>query len=134
MGNKNSSQGAISASTSWCCINKLLVQPDTSYVHLSTLDESWLCWISGTYQYLYHQIISFFWIKPFVSDFFIFKNFIFLVSSIYRFCWYINSLNSSVISNNLFWIEDLIRLSCSSYFLEIKILVSSHCEHFLNCK
>ena len=34
------SQGAISEIASWCCNIELIVQPDLSYVQLSTLDES----------------------------------------------------------------------------------------------
>ena len=34
------SQGAISEIASWCCNTELIVQPDLSYVQLSTLDES----------------------------------------------------------------------------------------------
>ena len=34
-------------------------------------------------------------------------------------------------ANILFLIEDLVRLSCLSYILEFKILISQRCEHFL---
>ena len=36
-------QEAISEITIWCCSIRLMVQPDPSYIHFSTLNENWLC-------------------------------------------------------------------------------------------
>ena len=55
----------------------------------------------------------------------------FLVTSTCKLCWNLNSLNSLVISNNLILIEDLVRLSYWSYFLELTVLTSYCCKHFL---
>ena len=46
------SQLASSEITSWYSIIELIFQPD-SYLHLSILDESWLCWILSKFINIY---------------------------------------------------------------------------------
>ena len=49
------SKGTISEITNWCCNIEWISQPDHSYVYFSTLDESWLCWISRSLSmFFYH--------------------------------------------------------------------------------
>ena len=108
-----------------------MAQPDPSYSHLSTLDERWLWGISSSSSIFI--LLTFIFPEPNHGS----ANFLFLktlslsVNPIQKFCWNLNSLNSLVISNNSFLIEDLVRLSCSSWFFGFTILISYHCEPFL---
>ena len=70
------SKGTISEITNWCCNIEWIDQPDHSYVYFSTLDESWLCWISRGLSIFFIIKLYFFWIKQLVSKYYFLKNFI----------------------------------------------------------
>lgn len=108
------SQEMISWITNGGFVIELNVQSNPLFVHLSTLDESWLCWLWRSSSILI--LIYFFWIKRWISKYFIPNTLSFLVTSIRKFCWNLNSLNSSLISNKLFLIQDLVKISFSLYF------------------
>ena len=55
----------------------------------------------------------------------------FLLKLICKFCGNSNSLNYFVVSNNLFLVENLVRLSYPSYFSEYTILISYRYKYFL---
>ena len=92
-----------------------MVQPDPSYVHLSTLDGSWLCWISSSSSIFVSLNSKFSESNHGSANILFLKASSTLVNSIRRFCWNLNYLNSLVISKNLFLTEHLVRLSWSSF-------------------
>ena len=102
------SQGAISEIISRCCIIKLMVQPDPSYVPFSTLNKNWLRSILS----ISSIFISLNSIFSESNHGFLLKTSSFLRDSIWKLTWNSNSLNSVVMSNNLFLIADYVSLRC----------------------
>ena len=108
-----------------CSNIEKVVQPDPSYAHLSAFNEGWLCVssvlvpLNSIFSESKHESITF----PLRSS-------SFLLKPICKFCGNSNSLNYFVVSNNLFLVENIVRLSYPSYFSEHTILISYCYKYF----